>query len=104
MLLLRLYRRLYPGKKPGEGETSLRLLKKLREAGVDLPADAGVRRAYVGRHQRACGAWSWFVFSRLDPSFSLGSQYPIRELLRRGFVVSYEGRSIVLDPKDMARL
>lgn len=44
--------------------TSDRLIARLRDLGVALPADVRFERLYPGSEQRACGAWAWHI---VDP-------------------------------------
>lgn len=73
-----------PRKKPGE-----RLIERLRGLGVDIPRTAEVRRTRSGRHQRACGAWSWFLHNperfsggHLGLALNVGSQERVKDLLK----------------------
>ncbi len=68
-----------------------RIVEKLIEAGIEFPGgpeNAEIRRTRAGRHQRSCGAWSFFLWckdgSHLYPM--IGSQYPA-SLIAKGFTV-----------------
>lgn len=65
-----------------KGRTTRKMLDKLRSLGVKLSSEAVIRRVYAGRHQRAAGAWSWFVYDPERPALQLGSQFSCTELLR----------------------
>ena len=55
-----------------------RLLARLRtEAPFPVPEGAACRRAYVGRWQRAAGAWSWFLVG----AGQVGSPYSMKQCL-----------------------
>lgn len=61
--------------------TSERVVKRLRDMGVDVHPESEVRRLYSGPWQRAAGAWSWSLF---HPSMKqgYGSQHAADELLK----------------------
>jgi hypothetical protein len=70
---------------------SQRMVQRLRDAGVDLPPDAAVRRTFAGPAQRNEGAWSWTVTNAAGTPlmkgadgrpFAVGSQWPLAFLLR----------------------
>jgi hypothetical protein len=59
------------------------------------PSNAKIHRTHAGRHQRACGAWSWVLRPKIDHDGStywtfpdIGSHSPASEIVK-GFVVSY---------------
>lgn len=68
---------------------SQRLINKLRDMGHTIPEDAEIERTYAGRREKANGANSWFlpVFHNDGTlnSHIFGSQWPVTELLKRGF-------------------
>ncbi len=70
---------------------SQRLISKLRDMGYPIPENAEIERTYAGRHQRAQGANVWllpvFYNDGTLNSHIFGSQWPITELLKRGFTV-----------------
>ena len=45
---------------------SNRFLKRLRGMGLQISERAEIRRTRAGRHQRAAGAWSWWIH---DPEY-----------------------------------
>lgn len=59
-----------------------RLLRRMRDEGVDLPADTELVRIYAGWAMKSRGCWSWFAFSPSDPRLNIGSHYTMTELLR----------------------
>ena len=60
---------------------SERLLKRIREMGVDVPDGARIQRTYAGRTMRSGGAWSWFVVGPDGRALDIGSQHPVKVLL-----------------------
>lgn len=91
-------------------KVSERLLKRLREAGLDIPQDARLVRvaAYSSPAQRSNGCWSWTVADTYGRPLTkdsaghpmaIGSQYPMTMLLRTGFEVSRDTYGdICIDP------
>jgi hypothetical protein len=57
-----------------------RLLARLRRMGLEIPAQAYVRRSYAGRHQLSAGAWRWWIESD-GVCLHIGSQYTVAELV-----------------------
>lgn len=62
---------------------SQRLIERLsKELDTTFPEGTEVRRTYAGRNQRACGAWSWFLYCEKELISSIGSSYTVTELLK----------------------
>jgi hypothetical protein len=60
---------------------SQRLLARLAAMGVPLCRGSEVHRTRAGRHQRAAGAFAWFVSP--DPAgCEIGSRWPVTDLVR----------------------
>jgi hypothetical protein len=57
-------------------------MAKLQEIGIEFSAKATIRRTYAGRHQKATGAWTWFLLDPADVARDLGSSYTVTELAR----------------------
>lgn len=90
---------------------SERLLKMLRELGLDLPEDARLERAagsYAGWNRSSLGAWVWTAVradgvpvhqdSKGRP-MAIGSQWTMTELVRFGVEASRDsGGDIHIDP------
>lgn len=85
-----------------------RLLKRLREAGADLPPCTELRRTYRA-HCTVAGAWSWFAYCPLSlddrehdrhTDLRYGSHWPVWVLLRAEKLIFTENsfRSICVDP------
>jgi hypothetical protein len=71
------------------------------------PANAEIRRTHAGRHQRACGAWSWFLWPKEgDAGFpSVGSSEPAGKIAK-GFAVFWnrQTRSYELQSNPTGKL
>jgi len=65
-----------------------KMLARLREMGLEVPADAHIRRVYPSASQRNVGAWSWTVIKADGYEAGIGSQWSIGELLRGRMVAS----------------
>lgn len=64
-------------------KTSERMLEWLRGKGVKLSDAAEIRRTYAGRHQMACGSWSWYVCDYpTNPCVQIGGYSPMQKLLK----------------------
>lgn len=83
-----------------------RIVEGLAAWGIEWPggpANAVIRRTRAGRHQRACGAWSWFLWRKDEADTrafpEVGSQWPAA-VIARGFQASYSRafHSWELDP------
>lgn len=88
-------------------ELARKLVIRLKAAGVPLikPDDAyRIRRTRAGRHQRSSGAWSWCLernsLTDYHMELSIGSQWPVKELLRGKFHVSImDWGDYIIDPE-----
>lgn len=80
-----------------------RLVRRLREEhDLDLEDDLSMFRTRAGRHQRAAGAWAWFVLDSKNREV-LASQYPISELVKAPKLTVYRdyryfGAPLEIDP------
>ncbi len=77
------------------------IVKKLQDRwDIKFTGKPSIHRTRAGRHQRACGAWSWYLWSDDDHNphrGNIGSQYPAKQIAK-GFTV-YDGiGGIDLDP------
>lgn len=85
--------------------TSLRLCRAIRAAGFELPgkdSEYCIIRNRPGYWQRSSGAWSWGLWE-IDPNghnVELGSQWAVRELLKRGFEIYESMGAIALMPNN----
>lgn len=62
--------------------TAVAIAKVLTDKGLIEPGEeVAIERVYAGRHQRSCGAWSWFAENRSGVSIC-GSQWPAKEVIR----------------------
>jgi hypothetical protein len=78
--------------------TSERLIARLREIGLDLPAGTRLVRVNPSPSMRNAGAWSWAALGPDGYDLRIGSQYPMTELLRaESLDVSRVGTSVT-DP------
>lgn len=80
-----------------------KLIRRIEtECDLFIPNDVTLQRTRAGRHQRACGAWSWRLYGTCDGiPWELGGYEPIRELIKRKrLVVTMERGSPVLDGED----
>lgn len=66
-------------KAPARPTSTARLITRLRNLGLSIPAEAQIERTYASRAYRASGAWSWYI---LVGSGQIGSQAPVTALLR----------------------
>lgn len=58
------------------------LRKLLLSLGMIDPSETIViRRTYAGHHQRSASAWSWELEDENGYEFSIGSKFPVREIL-----------------------
>lgn len=82
-----------------------KIIELITAAGYKWPggaANAEIHRTHAGRHQRACGAWSWFLWA-IDGDLglfpSVGSQSPVSDIVKGPTVVSWNKhtRSVELD-------
>lgn len=76
------------------------LLERLKAMGLQVPQGAEIRRTYVGRWQRAAGAWSWCVHPTAG-SAGIGSHYPVTALLRTRLVASCDGDWHIFPASDV---
>lgn len=100
-----------------------RLITRLNEeCGTDMPLNCELRRTYSGRHQRAAGAWSWWITPHAGrwKGHAVGGYASVTELLRakgltmgessdwqRDWIVDpvlRDGPSVRLTEKDTKRL
>jgi hypothetical protein len=88
-------------KPDGGGAKVCKLVHKLRfEHGVGVSLQYSFRRTRAGYWQRSAGAWSWSIrYMDEGHIMEIGSQWPVTELLRRGFVVDRESNDIHLYPR-----
>jgi isopentenyldiphosphate isomerase len=83
----------------------LKLAQRLRdELGIEIDTDH-VYRIYAGHWQRSSGAWSWFAHRKLADRavVIVGSQYPIRQIVRAWKLTASQTSSIAdtdIDPVD----
>ncbi len=62
--------------------TAIAITKVLIDKGlIEAGEEVAIERVYAGRHQRSCGAWSWFAESRSGVSIC-GSQWPAKEVIK----------------------
>lgn len=61
---------------------ALAIARVLADKGLIEPGEeVAIERVYAGKHQRSCGAWSWFAENRSGVSIC-GSQWPAKEVIR----------------------
>lgn len=79
-----------------------RLLTRLRRMGLDIPEGSAVRRTYAGKHQRAAGAWSWYLVDPTGRESRVGSQYPVGRLLGTHMAASrgHREQDVVVYPAE----
>jgi hypothetical protein len=82
------------------GKSVERLLARIRREIPDAPEPLVFDRIYAGYWQRASGAWSWAVTSPTWASWSVGSQWPVKDVLRwtRWDVTVHDWGEISIDP------
>lgn len=65
-----------------------KLVARLREeCEIDIPDPYRFCRTYAGGLQRIRGAWSWFILDDINGHEIVGSQYPVKELVRAPQIV-----------------
>lgn len=69
------------------GVTSIRLIQRLRELGVNIPEGASLVRTYVDRAARLDGSWAWFLTDSDGVPMRIGSQHPATQLLKGGMTL-----------------
>ena len=75
---------------------SLAIAERLKKH--DLYVDPVIYRTRAGRHQKAAGAWLWFMKST-SRSYTVGSQTRVTELMRcPGWTVEKDSMDIHIDP------
>lgn len=80
-----------PARPDGNGASVARLVDGLRAGGLDVPEGFRFRRTRAGSWQRSAGAWSWEIsWNRAGNVGTIGSQYPVSELLRYGLDVDMD--------------
>ncbi len=67
------------------------------------PENADLRRTYAGRHEKACGAWAFFLYPVDEKTTgypAIGSQWPA-SVVAKGFTTWDDGNfSLHLDPTE----
>ena len=78
-----------------------KIVAGLKAHGIDCPPDVQIRRTRAGRHQKAAGAWLWFLWSNSSWSRNgcIGSHYTVREIARGPFTISIHNSDVSLDPE-----
>jgi len=61
---------------------SERLIRKLRDLGLELPEGSRLIRTNPGPSARNAGAWTWCAIDADGRDLRIGSQVPMGELLR----------------------
>ena len=66
-----------------EMKKSEKMIKLLRDKGIELPEDARIQRTYAGHEQKSAGALCWYVLSETGIIYpSIGGAEPITDLLK----------------------
>ncbi len=82
-------------------KTSEKIIKFLREHGIECPDDVEIRRTRAGYWQRSAGAWSWYLWSDTGWAYNLriGSQHFAKQVAK-GFTIYRYLDTITLDPEE----